>query len=114
MEAVRYLYSRVGGSWYVPTGNLGTSWRGEHPITNHYGHLQNTSKYAWFVEAGTGKYNPQSTKPDGWVYNFDGEFHFTEGQVPKNFMGHAVTMYESTYKTIFDEALRETVQRGWR
>lgn len=65
-------------------------------------YVEDITDYAFFVEYGTGIYNPNSTR-DGepWVYfnDRDGRYHMTYGMEPRPFMHNTFRVLEDLAET---------------
>ena len=125
-QNIQRFISETDSSWYVSTGTLERSWISY--VDEIQGVLENICEYASWDEYGTGIVGANSPHPSlrdgyeydskghgtqGWVYEVDGEKHWTSGMKAHPYLHNAVMTYIATqkYKQIFREVVAEA-ERG--
>lgn len=93
----------------VDTGNLRNSIT--HTVAeemdSHVAYVGTNSKYAVYVELGTGKYYTGG-RPTPWVYqDAKGNWHLTNGQRAQPYIKPAVADHVETYKKIIEDELKK-------
>ena len=90
----------------VDTGNLRNSIAMRVDQDEPAVYIGSNSKYAAYVELGTGKHYPGGrTTP--WVYqDAKGNWHKTEGQEAQPYLKPAVADHAQTYKNIINDAFK--------
>jgi len=89
----------------VDTGNL----RGSitYAVLGEDCYIGTDSRYARYVEFGTGVYAEEGGRQTPWVYQDDkGEWHYTNGQHPQPFIRPSASDHAEEYKSILEDSLR--------
>lgn len=104
------LKSKVEARTPVDTGLLKSSFFIDYKVSNgtYTATLANKQKYLTYVINGTGKYNP-SGRSTPWVYRDSrGNFRFTEGMRPNDFITPTVMSYKDTLRNNVKTAIKNT------
>lgn len=89
----------------VDTGNLRNSIT--HTVKDDSAYIGTNTKYAVYVEMGTGKY-VSGGRPTPWVYQDEkGNWHRTNGQKAQPFIKPAVADHKQEYRNIIESELKE-------
>lgn len=90
----------------VDTGNLRNSITHQVDGSEPAVYIGSNSKYAAYVELGTGKHYPGG-RPTPWVYqDAKGQWHMTSGQRAQPYLKPAVADHTQIYKDIIDGEMR--------
>jgi HK97 gp10 family phage protein len=90
----------------VDTGNLRNSITHKVVSDEHTAYIGTNTKYASYVELGTGMYYAGGRQTP-WVYKgSDGHFYTTEGNKAQPYLKPAVANHSSEYNKILKDALR--------
>ena len=89
----------------VDTGNLRNSI--SHRVSEDTAYIGTPTKYAPYVEFGTGKY-VAGGRPTPWAYQDEkGNWHRTQGIKPQPFIKPAVSDHKETYYKIIEKELKK-------
>lgn len=92
----------------VDTGKLRNSISHKVDSAEPAAYIGTNSKYAPYVELGTGKYAEGGDgRPTPWVYqDAKGDWHWTEGNRAQPFLKPAVSDHAKTYHSILEDELK--------
>lgn len=92
----------------VDTGNLRNSITHAVDDSEPAAYIGTNSKYAPYVELGTGIYaEGGGGRPTPWVYqDAKGNWHYTHGNKPQPFLKPAVADHANQYRQILEDALK--------
>lgn len=106
LVAEGYAKKNLDKNKSVKTGNLRNSITHKVDDGEPAVYIGTNTKYAPYVELGTGKYT-DGGRQDAWVYqDDDGRWHKTGGQKAKPYLKPAVADHKNQYRQILENELK--------
>ena len=112
-EVTERVLTNIKANAPVDTGYLRDSFKSEYDWkgSTYTGYISSDCSYLKYVLYPTGKYNPQSTRPNGWVYkDKEGNYRFTYGTQPNPFIDKALVDESRNLR----RAVRKAIQKSFK